>query len=115
MIGIMTQSTILNDYLDIRWTAIRDIDEAVGEKSRMKLMIKPNSLVIRPRETRYLEAVCLNMTNKTVRWSVSPDTGGDIDANGLYTAPNTEGVYEVIAQSAIYPELKASIMVVVRE
>ena len=115
VIGIMTQSTILNDYLDIRWTAIRDIDEAVGEKSRMKLMIKPNSLVIRPRETRYLEAVCLNMTNKTVRWSVSPDTGGDIDANGLYTAPNTEGVYEVIAQSAIYPELKASIMVVVRE
>ena len=115
VIGIMTQSTILNDYLDIRWTAIRDIDEAVGEKSRMKLMIKPNSLVIRPRETRYLEAVCLNMTKKTVRWSVSPDTGGDIDANGLYTAPNTEGVYEVIAQSAIYPELKASIMVVVRE
>ena len=81
----------------------------------MKLMIKPNSLVLKPRETRYLEAVCLNMTNKTVRWSVSPDTGGDIDANGLYTAPNTEGVYEVVAQSAIYPELKASIMVVVRE
>ena len=115
IIGVMTLSTVLDDYIDVRWTAIRDIDEAVSEKSRMKLMIKPNSLVLRPRETRYLEAVCLNMTNKTVRWSVSPDTGGDIDANGLYTAPNTEGVYEVIAQSAIYPELKASIMVVVRE
>lgn len=115
VIGVMTASTVLEDYLDIRWTAFRDIDENVGEKSRMKLMIKPNSLVIKPRETRYLEAVCQNMTNKTVRWSVSPETGGDIDANGLYTAPNTEGVYEVIAQSAIYPELKASIMVVVRD
>ena len=115
VVGIMTLSTVLDDYIDVRWTAIRDIDEAVGEKSRMKLMIKPNTLVLRPRETRYLEAVCLNMTNKTVRWSVSPETGGDIDANGLYTAPNSEGIYEVIAQSAIYPELKASIMVVVRE
>ena len=54
------------------------------------------------------------MTNKTVRWSVSPATGGEIDSNGMYTAPNTEGVYEVIAQSAVYPEVKASIMVVVR-
>ena len=115
VVGIMTLSTVLDDYIDVRWTAIRDIDEAVGEKSRMKLMIKPNTLVLRPRETRYLEAVCLNMTNKTVRWSVSTETGGDIDANGLYTAPNSEGIYEVIAQSAIYPELKASIMVVVRE
>ena len=115
VVGIMTLSTVLDDYIDVRWTAIRDIDEAVGEKSSMKLMIKPNTLVLRPRETRYLEAVCLNMTNKTVRWSVSTETGGDIDANGLYTAPNSEGIYEVIAQSAIYPELKASIMVVVRE
>ena len=115
VVGVMSTSTLLNDYIDVKWTAIRDIDEAVGEKNRMKVMIKPNSLVLKPRESRYLEAVCLNMTNKTVRWSVSPDTGGDIDANGLYTAPNNEGVYEVIAQSAIYPDIKASIMVVVRE
>lgn len=115
VIGVMTVSTVLDDYIDVKWTAIRDEDEAVGEKSRMKIMIKPNTLVIKPRENRYLEAICSNMTNKTVRWSVSPETGGDIDANGLYTAPNTEGVYEVIAQSAIYPEIKASIMVVVRE
>ena len=114
IIGVLTKSTMLQDYIDVKWTAFRDVDEKVAEKSSMKITIKPNSLIIKPRETKYLEAVCSNMTNKTVRWSVSPATGGEIDANGKYSAPNTEGVYEVIAQSAVYPEVKASIMVVVR-
>ena len=114
VIGVMTKATIMADYLDIKWTAIRDVDEAAVEKRSMRLTIKPSSLVIKPRESRYLEAVCTNMTNKTVRWSVSSENGGEIDQNGMYVAPNTEGVYEVVAQSAAYPEIKASIMVVVR-
>ena len=114
VIGLLTKTTLIQDYVDIKWTAFRDVDEKIAEKSSMKITIKPNSLIIKPRETKYLEAVCSNMTNKTVRWSVSPATGGEIDANGMYSAPNTEGVYEVIAQSAVYPEVKASIMVVVR-
>ncbi|MBO5219356.1 MAG: hypothetical protein J6C52_08000 [Clostridia bacterium] len=114
VIGVMTKATIMADYLDIKWTAIRDVDEAAVEKRSMRLTIKPSSLVIKPRESRYLEAVCTNMTNKTVRWSVSSENGGEIDQNGMYVVPNTEGVYEVVAQSAAYPEIKASIMVVVR-
>ena len=114
VIGVLAKQTFVQDYIDIKWTAIRDVEERVAEKNSMKITIKPNSLVLRPRETKYLEAVCANMTNKTVRWSVSPVTGGEIDLNGMYTAPNTEGVYEVVAQSAAYPEVKASIMVVVR-
>ncbi|MBR4812331.1 MAG: hypothetical protein IKZ69_00330 [Lachnospiraceae bacterium] len=115
VIGAMTIATVLDDYVDVKWTAIRDADETVSEKNNMKIMIKPNSLIIKPKENRYLEAVCVNMTNKTVRWSVVPETGGSIDQNGLYTAPASEGVYEVVAQSAAYPEVKASIMVVVRD
>ncbi|MBR6101212.1 MAG: hypothetical protein IKP95_02195 [Ruminococcus sp.] len=115
VIGVMTSQTVLDDFVEVKWTAIRDADEAVSEKNNMKIMIKPNSLIIKPRENRYLEAVCVNMTNKTVRWSVVPETGGSVDHNGLYTAPAVEGVYEVVALSAAYPEVKASIMVVVRE
>jgi len=114
VIGVMTKATIMQDYIDIKWTAIRDVDEAAVEKRSMRLTIKPSSLVLAPRESRYLEAVCTNMTNKTVRWTVSSENGGEIDQNGMYVAPNTEGVYEVVAQSAAYPEIKASIMVVVR-
>ncbi len=115
VIGVMTTATVLNDFVEIKWTAIRDVDEAANEMNEMKIMIKPNSLVLKPRESRYLDAVCLNMANKTLRWSVVPETGGNIDGNGYYTAPISEGVYEIVAQSAVYPDVKASIMVVIRE
>ena len=115
MIGVLSTATIMNDFLEVKWTAIRDVDETMNEKNEMKILIKPSSLVLKPRESRYLDAVCSNMANKTVRWSVVPETGGNIDSNGLYSAPSTEGVYEVIAQSAVYPDIKASVMVVVRE
>lgn len=115
VIGVLTTSTVLNDYVEIKWTAIRDVDETENDKNEMKILIKPNSLVLKPRESRYLDAVCMNMANKTLRWTVVPDTGGNIDSNGYYTAPVSEGVYEVVAQSVAYPDVKASIMVVVRE
>ena len=54
------------------------------------------------------------MTDTAITWKVK-DHGGTIDENGLYTAPNTAGVYEVTAESVAYPEVKASIFVIVRE
>ena len=66
------------------------------------------------RESHYLEAVCTNMDDKTVEWSVQPH-GGSISPNGMYTAPNIPGVYEVVVQSTAYPQVRASIFVVVRE
>jgi len=115
VIGVLARSAVVSDYIDIKWTAIREIEEEAPEKSRMRLTIKPCTLVLKPRESRYLEAVCENMTSKTVRWSVASEYGGEIDENGMYVAPNTEGIYEVVAQSVLYPEIKASVMVVVRE
>ena len=61
-----------------------------------------------------LEAVCENMLEKAVRWSVK-DQAGTVDARGYYTAPNVPGVYEVVAQSVAFPEVRASIFVVVRD
>ena len=115
VIGVMTTSTVLNDYIEVKWTALRDVDEAENDSNEMKILIKPSSLVLKPRESRYLDAMCMNMANKTLRWSVVPETGGNIDGNGYYTAPVSEGVYEVVAESVAYPEVKASIMVVIRE
>ncbi len=115
VIGVMTTATVLDDFVEVKWTAIRDVDETVNDSSDMKILIKPNSLVLKPRESKYLDAVCMNMANKTLRWSVVPASGGNIDDNGQYTAPVAEGVYEVIAQSAVFPDVKASIMVVVRK
>lgn len=113
VIGARLIANTTKDYIDVKWTAIRDVEEIIEEKTKMKIFIKPSTLVLKPNESYYLEAVCSNMQDKTVHWSVV-DNGGMIDNNGLYVAPNEPGVYEVVAQSAAYPEIKASVIIVVR-
>ena len=54
------------------------------------------------------------MKDKRLKWAVR-DNGGTIDNNGMYTAPNMAGVFEVTAQSVAYPEVRASVFVIVRE
>jgi hypothetical protein len=114
VIGARLLANTTKDFIDVKWTAIRDVEEIIEEKTKMKIFIKPNTLVLKTRESYYLEAVCSNMQDKTIHWSVV-DNGGMIDNNGLYVAPNEPGVYEVVAQSAAYPEIKASVIIVVRD
>lgn len=114
VIGIQMQATTLKERIRIHWTAIRDRSEILEEKKERRIFIRPNVLNLNIRESYYLEAVCSNMTDTSLIWQVK-DNGGTIDENGMYTAPNTAGVYEVTAVSAAYPEVKASIFVIVRE
>ena len=58
-----------------------------------------------PAETSVSPGVSVKFTvqvtgtaDTTVRWSVDEADGGTIDANGLYTAPTTEGTYHVTAE-----------------
>lgn len=111
--GRLLEQAIKNG-VNIHWTAFMNIEEKVEEKVARKIFIKPSVLELKTRENYYLEAVCSNMADKTIEWKVK-DHGGSVSENGMYTAPNTPGVYEVIAQSVAYPEVKASIFVVVRE
>lgn len=98
----------------VHWTAFRDGEDMAVEKNEKRIYIKPNLLELKVRQSDSLEAVCENMVEKAVSWSVK-DEGGFIDEHGVYTAPNTAGVYEVVAQSIAYPQIKASIFVVVRD
>ncbi|MCH5264622.1 MAG: hypothetical protein J1F02_01895 [Lachnospiraceae bacterium] len=114
VIGIRLLSSTLVDQATIHWTALRDMSSLVEEKSARSIFIKPNMLELSVRQSHPLEAVCENMVEKAVQWSVR-DEGGTIDDDGLYTAPNVPGVYEIMAQSVAFPEVKASIFVIVRE
>ena len=114
VIGLRIEGTTPKERIRIHWTAIQDRKELLEEKRESRIFIRPNVLNLNTRESYYLEAVCSNMTDTSLIWQVK-DNGGTIDENGLYTAPNTAGVYEVTAISAAYPEIKASIFVIVRE
>lgn len=114
VVGARLLSGVPQGKIKVHWTAFRDKDDIVVERNEKRIFIKPNLLELTVRQSHYLEAVCENMVEKAVSWSVK-DEGGFIDENGLYTAPNTSGVYEVVAQSVAFPEIRASIFVVVRD
>lgn len=114
IIGIRLLSPTIQEKVKVYWTAIRDKEEVNYEKSNRRILIKPSILELYIRESHYLEAVCENMMEKKVKWMVK-ENGGTIDQNGMYTAPNTPGVYEVVAQSIAIPEITASIFIVVRQ
>lgn len=100
--------------VNVHWAAIMPAGEKVKKTITRKIFIKPSVLELKTRESYYLEAICENMEDTSVTWSVQ-DHGGTISENGMYTAPNSPGVYEVVAKSAAYPDVKASIFVVVRD
>ena len=114
MIGARLLAGVKGGRIRVHWTAIRDAKDTADSKNEKRIFIKPNLLELAVRESHRLEAVCENMVEKNVSWSVRED-GGFIDDTGLYTAPNVPGVYEVVARSVAFPEVKASIFVVVRE
>ncbi len=114
IIGIRLIETVTEGKLTVRWSAIRDVDEGHTDMVEKKIFIKPGILELGLRENYYLETSCVNMTDRRVRWSVK-EGGGAVDDNGCYTAPNVPGVYEVTAASIAFPEVRASIFVVVRD
>lgn len=114
VIGVKLLSGSKGGKVKVHWTAIRDNRSIKPEAGEKRIFIKPNLLELGVRQSHRLEAVCESMVEKEVQWSVR-DEGGYIDESGLYTASGTPGVYEVVAQSVAYPEIRASIFVVVRE
>ena len=114
-IGLRLTAASPQRYVKIRWTALRDAADAPEEKAQEQLFLKPGMAELRTRESFTFEAVCPQMPDQRVRWSVKSAAGGAVDKNGRYTAPNTAGVYEIVAQSLSNPEMTASAFAVVRD
>ncbi len=114
VIGVRIIASTPQERIRVHWTALRDRREIFSEQKEQRIFIRPNVLNLHTRESYYLEAVCSNMSETGIVWKVK-DNGGTIESNGMYTAPNAAGVYEVTAVSEAYPEVRASIFVIVRE
>ncbi|OEF97121.1 hypothetical protein [Desulfuribacillus alkaliarsenatis] len=105
--------------MKVRWWAYKDAgeeqkDEGLWALKNIKISITPNTVTVAPREKVHLIANIEGTKNKECRWQVKENNGGTIDYNGVYEAPNAEGIYEIIAQSVKYPQKKASAYVVVK-
>lgn len=115
VIGLKCLAQTPERQVKIHWTAIKDGQEELKAKREKTLQIKPDMLNLLIRDNYYFEAIYDGNSESRILWSVKEADGGTIDKNGMYTAPNKAGVYEIVAQSMDEPERKASTFVVVRD
>lgn len=115
VIGLKLLETTTARRVKLHWMAVKDRKEAVYEREVRELFIKPDMTYLRLRETCYFETVLMGAADKRVVWSVREPEGGAIDQHGRYTAPNIPGIFEIVAESAAYPGVRASAFVVIKE
>lgn len=115
VIGIRLTEPTTEEKVRIHWTALCDGRVEAPEKEARGLFLKPDMVYLSLREDYYFEPVFNGAADTGLQWSVSEAEGGSIDENGLYTAPDIPGIYEIVAESTAYPGMKASAFAVVRE
>lgn len=115
VIGARMIEATSSQKLLVRWVAERVGGAEQTGTERRKLYIRPGRVELKVRESAWLEAVCEESHGMTILWNVKSPDGGSITADGMYTAPNSSGVYEVTAQCQEAPELKSSLFIIVRD
>ncbi len=114
-IGVECLEDIVEQQVKIHWMAVKDKRERQILQESRTLTIQPDMANVSVRENYYFEALLQGVSNSRVFWSVKEAEGGSIDENGMYTAPNQPGVYEIMAKSMDDESLIASTYVVVRD
>lgn len=112
VIGIRLLENTTKNKVKIIWNAVKVIENE-DESHNRRIFIQPSIADLSVLQSCYFSAVFENINDKRVIWSVKEPDGGTINSNGMYTAPNTPGIYEISAQSEAYPAVKSSVYVIV--
>ena len=86
--------------------------EPETEPSEVEVSVTPTSAELEPGDTQTFTATVTGSDNTTVSWS---STGGTINADGVFTAPDEAGDYTVTATSQADPRAKGTATVTVKE
>lgn len=115
VIGIRLLENTKESGIQVGWTAIRKPSRNEIPEAWARIYINPPLVNMKTRDSVKLDAVCVNMENPQLVWSVETPRGGTIEEDGTYLAPNTPGVYEVLCRDRDAQETKAAVFIVVRE
>jgi hypothetical protein len=110
IVGVLPKETSNLISLRVRWFAMR-----VGEVERQirtqhaerYIVITPDTIKVSPKGTAHLNPVFVGMQAEACRFTVVDEDGGDVDNNGVYTAPAKEGVYEIRVSAISDPSVYA--------
>ena len=117
-IGVRLEERTNVQSIKVRWWAIKPLESEAARDNlvideNLKVVISPDSITIKPLEQIRFSAKIIGSEDQRISWSLGKNNPGEIDANGLYTAPATEGIFEIIAQAVNFADLHASAYVVV--
>ena len=115
VIGLRLLEPTGQQTVRVHWTAVMGKQDRKGVLGEPRLSIRPSKLEMRVRESYYLEAEAENIPGAEILWEVRSKEGGFVSRDGMYTAPNQPGVYEIQAWCQEMPKLRASLYVIVRE
>ena len=117
-LGVRLEDRTNVQSIKIRWWAMKPIENSAEKddlviNENLKIIVSPDSATIQPLEQIRFSAKIIGVEDQRVSWNLGKFNPGKIDSNGLYTAPASEGIFEIVAQSVNFESLKASAYVVV--
>ena len=114
MIGIRLLEPSVLENVKVQWVAERIPDEEIPEREA-HIRVLPDKPEMKVMQTRYFRTETENLEGMTILWEVCTPNGGSVTRDGRYTAPDTEGIYEVAAFCQEMPNIRNSVFVIVRE
>ena len=115
VIGVRLLAATGLESVKIRWAVERSPEENGKEDREARIRILPDKPELKVMQSRYFRAETENLEGMTLLWEVLTPNGGTISRDGRYTAPDTEGIYEVAAFCQEMPAIRNSVFVIVRE
>ena len=117
-LGVRLEDRTNVQSIKIRWWVMKPIENEQEKDNliisdNLKIIVSPDSVTVKPLENVRFSAKIIGVDDQRISWSLGANNPGKIDANGLYTAPAVEGIFEVVAQAANFENLKTSAYVIV--
>ena len=114
VIGIRLLEASPVETARIRWSA-QLLPENKEQGNEPHIRIVPDKPELKCMQSRYFRTETEYLHGATILWEVCTPNGGTVTRDGQYTAPDTEGIYELRAFCQENPRIRSSVFVIVRE
>ncbi len=114
VIGIRLLEASPVETARIRWSA-QLLPENKEQGNEPHIHIVPDKPELKCMQSRYFRTETEYLQGATILWEVCTPNGGTVTRDGQYTAPDTEGIYELRAFCQENPKIRSSVFVIVRE
>lgn len=107
------RSSLLAAFLVAVLSACQSSSPDASGAQTVNVAVEPPSAEVSARGTVRFAATVTGTADPAVVWEVVESGGGTVDADGLYAAPATPGVFHVRARSRAAPEVRGESVVTV--